>query len=119
MVKIWETANVRLLRLGKKDAGQWRRPVHEVWEISGPVGVLKNPLRHYPHPAIHEFIQTINRYTDLETGKFSYFRLFANPIGKFIQNYFFRLGFLDGFPGFVMAYMMSFYSLVVRVKQAE
>ncbi|MCL4389892.1 MAG: glycosyltransferase family 2 protein [Patescibacteria group bacterium] len=118
-LRFGETANVRLLRLGKKGAGQWRRAVHEVWDINDPVGVLKNPLLHRPHPTVHEFIDTINCYTDLESGKFSYFRLFANPIGKFIQNYFLRLGFLDGFSGFVMAYMMSFYSLVVRIKQAE
>jgi hypothetical protein len=38
------------------------------------------------------------------------------PFGKFILNYFLKLGFLDGAPGFVYAFMMSFHSFLVRGK---
>lgn len=123
-LKYGETGNVRLLRLGKRDAGRWVRNVHEVWEIDGKVGELENPLEHFSHSSIRQFIDSINRWTDLdvveldrEGKKFELFRVFVNPVGKFVQNYCLRLGFLDGFAGFVMAFMMSFQSLVVRVKQ--
>lgn len=125
-LKFGETGNIRILRLAKKNVGSWTRKVHEVWEIQGKVGQLNNPILHYAHPSLFQFISSINHYTDLDIielkkeGKsFSFFRLLANPIGKFIQNYFFRLGILDGSAGFVMAFMMSLYSLIVRVKLYE
>lgn len=119
-----ETGMVKLLRLGRKTAGKWRRRVHEIWKINGPLETLKAPLEHHSHENIHQFIKRINDWTDIDAaalnqeGKnFSVFRLGLNPLGKFLSNYFLKLGILDGFPGFVMAFMMSLYSLVVRVKQ--
>jgi hypothetical protein len=133
-----ETGNIKLLRLGKKGAGRWKRRVHEVWEMrpasagaSARQGELRGELRHYPHKNVSEFIRKINYYTDLDAKElgplslklwrvkvFGYWEL-AKPIGKFIQNYFLRLGFLDGMAGFVHAFMMSLQSLVVRVKQYD
>jgi len=123
-LKFGETGQLKLLRLGRKTSGEWHREVHEYWKISGEKGQLVNPLYHCSHLNIFEFIKTINFYTDIDAKhmhhndkiEFNLARVFLNPIGKFFQNYFFRLGFLDGFPGFVMAFMMSFYSLTVRVK---
>lgn len=124
-LKFGETGNIKLLRFGKKGAGRWYRKVHEVWDIKN-TATLKNPLYHYPHPTIAGFVASVNEYTSLDTSElrkegknFSVFRMIFNPVGKFVQNYIFKLGFLDGFPGFVMAYMMSFYSLIVRVKLYE
>jgi len=118
-----ETANVRLLRLGQKEAGEWQRRVHETWEIKGRVGELKEPLLHYPHPTITEFLNQINFHSTLhakalyEAGvKSSFFRIIANPLGKFFQNYLGRLGFLDGMPGIIVALMMSFHSFLARAK---
>ncbi|MDO8514877.1 MAG: hypothetical protein Q7S14_00090, partial [bacterium] len=104
---------------------KWVRKVHEFWDIKN-TGELEEYLIHYPHPTIFDFINQINLYTETdakellkEGKKFSYFRLICNPIGKFIQNYFLKLGFLDGSAGFVYAFMMSFHSLVVRVKMHD
>lgn len=121
-LRFGETANVKLLRLGRRGAGKWQGKVHETWEIEGAVGHLKNPLQHFPHPTIGEFISDINHYTDLrarEISKFSLLETLFYPPVKFFQNYVLRLGFLDGFPGFVMAYMMSLHSLIVRVKMYD
>lgn len=118
-----ETANVRLLRLGQKGTGEWQRRVHETWEIKGKVGELKNPLLHYPHPTMTEFLTQINFHSTLhakalyEAGvKSSFFRIIVNPLGKFFQNYLGRLGFLDGMPGIIVALMMSFHSFLARAK---
>lgn len=121
-LKFGETANVRLLRLARKNAGQWIGQVHEVWKINGAVGELNNPILHYPHPTISEFIAHINHYTDIRAKEISTFSLWQTlvfPPAKFFQNYFLRLGFLDGFPGFAMAFMMSLHSLIVRVKMYD
>lgn len=116
-----ESGKLKLLRLAKKDAGKWVRPVHEIWQTKGKVGELQSPLDHYPHPSISEFIQEINHYTTIEaryrSGKIrALLQLITFPAGKFIYNYFFKLGFLDGFPGLIMAFLMSYHSLLVRLK---
>lgn len=121
-LKYGETTH-HLLRLGRKGKGEWRREVHEFWEIEGNVGQLKNPLLHYSHPTLNEFIEHINFHSTLhaqvllkEGIKPSFLRLWFNPLAKFIQNYFFRLGFLDGTPGIIAALMMSFHSFLARAK---
>lgn len=120
-IKFGEAGSSRLLRFGKKSAGIWKRKVHEYWDIKN-TAILDNLILHYPHSTVSEFLNSINRYTDIdvfEQKKFSYFRLFFYPPGKFIYNYVFKLGFLDGYPGLVYAFMMSFHSLLVRVKMWE
>jgi len=121
-----ETGRIHLLRLARKDAGIWVRPVHETWQISGPTSVLKHPLLHFPHPTINSFLSKLNHYTSLEASfrqtqgeTFSLFKTLVFPPAKFFHNYFFKLGFLDGFPGFVMAFMMSLHSLCAKIKQYD
>jgi len=48
--------------------------------------------------------------------KTNIFEIIFFPIGKFINNYFFNLGFFDGPAGFTYAFMMSFHSFLVRAK---
>jgi len=122
-LKHGETANIRLLRLARKGSGEWKRKVHETWEIKGKASELKNSLLHYSHPTINDFLKQINFHSTLhaealrdEGVRPSLFRLVTNPLGKFIQNYIFKFGFLDGTPGFIVAMMMSFHSFLSRAK---
>ena len=122
-LKHGETANVRLLRLAKKEAGRWRRKVHEVWGVKGKIGELKNPILHYPHPTISDFLKQINFYSTLhaeaqkkERARPSLRRIILNPVGKFFQNYIWRRGFLDGEAGLIVALMMSFHSFLAQGK---
>lgn len=113
-----ETGHIKLIRLAKKNFGFWHGKVHETWVGKGKVGDSEIYLIHSPHRNIREFISKINTYTEIkanEDKKFNYWE-FGKPILKFIDSYFVKFGFLDGMPGFVMAYMMSFHSLLVRVK---
>jgi hypothetical protein len=131
-MKYGETAGVKLLRLAKKDAGRWERPVHEVWKIEGNVGELKNPLLHYAHETIEEMAEKLDKYSEMEAeyknkqiDKYTNIRInkwmilaqmIIFPTAKFVQNYFLRLGFLDGMEGFIHAGMMSGHSFLVRAK---
>ena len=121
-----ETGNIYFVRLAKKDAGKWKRPVHESWNTSGSLGRLNNPLLHYPHQSLSHFFNKINAYTSIEAvyrkGErrgFSWFELLVYPTAKFFKNYLWLQGFRDGIPGLIMAYMMSIHSLAVRVKMYE
>lgn len=119
-----ETANVRLLRLARREAGKWERPVHEVWEVKGKVLGLKNPILHYSHQSVSEMVEKLDRYSGMEAeyqrGRMAKWlimvQMAANPPAKFIQNYFIRLGFLDGMEGLIHALLMSGYSFLVRAK---
>ena len=124
ILKHGETGTTKIIRLAKKDAGRFIRPVHEVWQVSGRVGELVNPLFHDRPELVSPFIDRIAFYGPLDAqelakeGKpFSVFRLLANPLAKFIVNYKIKLGFLDGCLGLFQAYLMSVQSLSVRVFQ--
>lgn len=123
VLKHGETGNIKLLRLARKSAGKWEGKVHETWMVVGKVGELDNPLEHYPHRTISEFLEKINYYSTLraqelyEQGvKTNIILITAYTKGKFLYNYLIKLGFLDGMPGLVMALMMSFHSFLVRSK---
>src|SRR3989344_7642740 len=119
-----ETGNTKIIRLGKKSAGRFFRPVHEVWKINGLVGALKNALIHERGELVAPFMDRMIRYSPLDAGQltrenkpFTYWRLILNPKAKFILNYFLKFGFLDGYLGLFQAYLMSVQSLTVRVFQ--
>lgn len=118
-----ETGRVRLLRLARKNAGTWVRPVHEVWNVKGLVGELHEPLLHFPHPNVAQFIEEINFYSTINAHylfdqkvRAHGWHIVAYPKLKFFINYFWYLGFLDGTAGAVTALMMSMHSFLTRAK---
>jgi glycosyltransferase involved in cell wall biosynthesis len=122
-LKHGETGNIKLLRLAKKGTGHWQGRVHERWVIQGQTVLLDNPLLHYPHPTVSSFLKNINSYTNIvaqswrqEGRKMPFWEIPIFPLGKFIDNYFIKLGFLDGIEGFIMAILMSFHSFLARGK---
>lgn len=124
VLKHGETGKIRLLRLARKDSGRFVRPVHEKWIINGTIGELRSPIYHTKDHFVSEFIARIGEYGPIdaieltaENKPFSFFRLFVFPKAKFFQNYIFRLGFLDGLPGFFLAYLLAVQSLSSRIFQ--
>jgi len=120
-----ETAHAQFVRLARRDFGKWVRPVHETWDPTSTtrIGQLKHPIIHHAHPDISSFLAKINGYSDIEASyrksqgiKSSLFKIWMYPLAKFKLNYFFRLGFLDGVPGIIMAMMMSFHSYLTWTK---
>jgi len=121
-LKHGEIGSVRILRLARKNAGKWQRSVDEIWKIKGKTKTLKNPLLHYSHPSLSSFLQSINERSSLNARQFYKenkkvsFIDWLKPVAKFIWNYFFLFGFLDGISGFVFAVLMSFHSFLTRGK---
>jgi len=121
--EIRKARNRGIVRLVKKNSGQWMGTVHEVFHTANKVGQLNDYLNHYPHPTLKEFIKDINYYSSIRAEelfnrgvKTNIFEIIFFPFGKFIYNYFLNLGFLDGPAGFTYAFMMSFHSFLVRSK---
>ncbi len=122
-LKHGETGSIELLRVFRKNKGSLKGKVHEVWVTEGYVEKLTNPILHYPHESISEFLGEINFYSDLRAQelyqagkKTGFLRIIIYPKGKFFLNYILRGGFLDGTAGIVHAGMMSLHSFLVRGK---
>lgn len=125
MLSWGETRNVKILRMGKKNKIKFTRPVHEVME-SGVYKVCHSQIKikHFAHTSISSFFAKVYYYAGLEVrgrlkGKPNSFVVFLQmiffPPLKFIFNFIFKLGFLDGTRGLVYALMMSFHSFFVRI----
>lgn len=55
------------VRLFRRDRARFsERPVHEVVEVDGPVGVLRAPILHYCYPTPGVYWRKIHRYAPLE-----------------------------------------------------
>ncbi|HON58919.1 MAG TPA: glycosyltransferase family 2 protein [Smithella sp.] len=101
----------RVMRLFRKDAGKISDAmVHESVEVRGFVGCLNVPIEHYTESRLSRIIQKIDRYSTLgaqsafQEGKTSSTAgAFARATFTFVQDYFLRLGFLDGMPGLTLA----------------
>ncbi|MDD3002966.1 MAG: glycosyltransferase family 2 protein [Candidatus Shapirobacteria bacterium] len=118
-----ENANQYFLRLFNKKYGCFTGAVHEVWQTPNKIEYKKLHIHHYPHQSLKSFIKKINFYTDIraqelydQNQKSNLFQIIFYPLGKFIQDYFFKFGFLDATPGIIMALGMSFHSFLVRAK---
>jgi glycosyltransferase involved in cell wall biosynthesis len=118
-----EVPRVRLMRLARRGAGDWTRRVHERWNIAGATGSIDNPILHWPHRSVEEFIRKINLYSTMDAQEHFHngvrtgpVDVLAYPTAKFIQNYLLRGGFMDGAAGLIFACLMSVNSLLIRSK---
>lgn len=109
--------------LWKKDKGRWIGDVHEEVRVLGKVGQFKNSKIHHSHKTIKEFLDSNNFYSNLlaesmyKKGiRFSLLKMFWNSIWEFKIRFFYKLGFLDGWRGLCLAYLMAIYHLMVWVK---
>ena len=119
----WDPELDRHIWLWKKSEGKWEGDVHEEVAAKGPVGKLVYAKVHYQYKTVAEFFDMMNRYSELESKqrvadgqKFSLSRMFFDPFYNFSVRYFYRLGFLDGWRGFVLSYLMAVYHLNVWIK---
>lgn len=122
-LKYGEVGNISLLRLAKKGSGAWKGAAHEKWEITGSIGKLINPLQHFPHKTLIEFLGEINFYTDIKVQELMskrtrifFWDILLFPLGKFLISFFFKKGFMDGVHGLIFATIMSSHSFLVRSK---
>lgn len=112
------------LRLFDRRRGQWQGAyVHESVVVSGPEEHLRGEILHYTCDSLEEHQQRIEFYTDLaaremlERGEgVSPLRRALGPPWVFLNSYLFRLGMLDGVPGYLIARMAARY---VRRKYAK
>jgi len=89
--------------------------VHELPEIDGSSKLLKNNMLHYCFNSSAHYQSKMEHYATLKAQelfnkgkKTNVYHLYLRPIIKFITNYIFRLGFLDGKEGFKICYLSAY-----------
>jgi hypothetical protein len=125
-LKHGEAGHMWLNRLGPEHTMRFKRVVHETTDQQA-TRITSLVLHHESHLSIGEFVEKVSRYATLEGQNkplpgslFTlYWQAILFPTGKFVLNYFLKLGFMDGWRGLVYAVMMSLHSFIVRVAWYE
>ena len=119
----------RKLRLWKVGKGRWggMNP-HDKFELE-PGAVrkrLKGDLLHYSYYSISQHIQQVDKFTTIiadanfRKGKrINLIMIIFHPIWKFKQHYILKLGFLDGYYGFVISVISAFAAFSKNIKLRE
>lgn len=117
----------RRYRLFHKSYATWvgENP-HDEIAIRGKGTVLPGNIIHFSFTDYTAQIDTVNRFSSIVSytrykkgSKFNWFLCIVKPIFKFWEVYLFRLGFLDGFPGFAIACATSFSTYLKYAKIYE
>jgi glycosyltransferase involved in cell wall biosynthesis len=86
------------------------KPVHEGYVLNStkPIGHLRNAIWQFPFKNLAEVMHKANRYSSLGAEKINHKKIsmgsaLGHGVWSFVKHYFFKLGFLDGWAGFVIA----------------
>jgi glycosyltransferase involved in cell wall biosynthesis len=119
------------LRLFKRGFASFpNKHVHEMLEVKGKTGMLKEAFEHHPYPSVNDYIRKMNFYTSfqanfwhnekMKASVFNVFRfMFFKPYFRFLRRYLLKQGCRDGWQGFVAAAGDSFQNMISFAKLLE
>lgn len=123
----WPDYHVRFFKKGKVS---WTGQIHVYPEVEGEI--LKLPaneniaILHYGYDSIKQFLDRQNRYSSVEAHnlyeageRFSWGLFFWKPTREFLVRFIKHLGFLDGFYGITLTFLMMVHQISVMVKLWE
>lgn len=112
-----------IVRLFDKNHSHWEGKIHEQIITDGTVGKLYDPITHDNYQTAVQFLDKQSRYStaradELVTQKvvFSPAQVILQPLFEFFRRYILHAGFLDGWHGLHLAYLMMIYHLSVWIK---
>lgn len=99
------------IKLFKKNTAKFSADVvHERVIVEGKVGIVENYLLHYPFKNLEELLNKANQYSTLGVQKLLAKNVRSGVLSSlwhgfwaFFRIYFLKLGFLDGWQGFLIA----------------
>lgn len=129
---LYPAAQIKLFR---KDKFEWEEvEVHPRAFLKGNCGRLGRNLIHYTYRDWRDFLRKLNHQTTLEARKWYKLSL-ADPkkakykmniihalwrmLDRFVRTFFAKKGYRDGFIGFMIAYLASFYQIISYAKYRE
>jgi len=105
------------IRLFNRSKGEFNNvPVHESVQNKGDTGKLQSHMLHLAYENVDEFIDKQKRYAALSQKKKNLIKAFLSPCWTFVKIYIFKLGFLDGWRGFVIAKTYAQYTFWKYIK---
>lgn len=116
----------RKVRLVRRGRGRWQgvNP-HDKLVADGDIIHLKQPFLHYVYRSISDQVVTMNRFSEIYAqqgpsrgGWFVVAGLF-HAVGKFLECFLWKLGFLDGIPGLIIAMNSAGYVFLKHAKRWE
>lgn len=123
----WPDWHIRFFKKGKV---KWSERIHVYPTVEGNIFNLppkeELAIYHYGYNTIKEFVDRQNRYSSIEAKnlydsgkKFSWTNFFWRPVREFLIRFVRHLGFLDGFLGLSLTFLMMIYQLEVMIKLWE
>ncbi len=114
----------RIIRLfDKQRAGFDDQPVHEAIHARGPVGDLAGLLRHYTYDSVEQYLAKMDHYTTLGAEAAHAAGRRTNPLSAvlrfkltFVRTFILQRGFMDGWHGLVLCWLMSVQTFVKYLK---
>lgn len=123
----WPDYHVRFFQKGHVE---WTGDIHSYPKVSG--NILKLEAReslaiiHHGYESVKQFLDRQNRYSEIESQqrfgrgeRFSYFNFFWWPTREFLKRFIKHAGFMDGFYGFALTFLMIVQRLMVAIKLWE
>lgn len=105
----------KVIRLFLKQHCRYGGLVHERIKADGKIGFFKNKIDHFSYRNFDHYISKMNHYAAIrakelfeQQKKVTLFHVMIKPLARFCIHYFIRLGFLDGFTGFLVAKTQAF-----------
>ncbi len=123
----WPDKHIRFFR---KNKVSWDNKIHSYPVTQGKILEVsaKEELAiiHYGYDNISHFIDRQNRYSEIESKeryeegeRFSWGKFFWWPTREFLVRFIKHQGYLDGFYGFTLTFLMMVYKITVLVKLWE
>jgi glycosyltransferase involved in cell wall biosynthesis len=117
------------LRLWDRRKGNWggTNPHDKViMQADSVLNKIEGDLLHYSYHSIRQHLNQINSFTEIaakeavaKSKNISTFEIIVKTIWKFKRDYFLKLGFLDGYYGFVVCSMSAYAVFVKCLKMKE
>ena len=115
------------LRLWKSAKGKWTginpHDKYELHEGDKNTGYLKGDILHYSYYSVEDHYKQVEYFTNIASTAYfekgigaPFYKLFVNPIAKFIDHYLLHLGFLDGSAGYSIS-KISAYATYLKYKK--
>ena len=120
----------RKIRLYNRKAGEWMgENPHDRWTLYNNAeqpGFLRGDMLHYSYDSISAHLKKIEKYSDIAARQkvnkgqdCSILKIWLGPKWKFFKDFFFRLGFLDGYWGYIVCRMNAFENLTKYAKTRQ
>lgn len=115
------------LRLWNKSKGEWTgQNPHDKFEMfdgDKNTSHLKGDILHYSYYTVEDHYKQVEYFTGIASKAFvakgkkpAIYKMYVNPIAKFISHYFLNLGFMDGKAGFLIS-KISAYATYLKYKK--